>query len=74
MAQSVVSLHCTASDAIGATTDIGLREGQIGPQRLTHNGRNKKDIKSKTVAFYLGRVKTTTLAGRAKTFCINFVS
>jgi len=34
-------VRCAAKiyDAIGTTTDIGLRDGRIGPQLLTHSGR-----------------------------------
>ena len=41
---------------------------------MTHNGQNKQNIKTKTVAFDLGRVETPTLAGRVEPFCINFAS
>jgi hypothetical protein len=35
---SDVSLPCNRMSVIGATTNIGLREGQIGSQRLTQRG------------------------------------
>ena len=39
---------------------------------MTHNGQNKQNIKTKTVAFDLGRVETPTLAGRVEPFCSKF--
>ena len=72
VAQCCVRCAAKLYDAIGTTTDNGLREGRIGPQRLTHNGQNKQDIKTETVAFDPGRVKTTTLTGGAKSFLYKF--
>jgi hypothetical protein len=40
VALSDVSLPCNRMSVIGATTDIGLREGQIGSQRLTQSGHS----------------------------------